>query len=110
MPRGTGTRQLVEACFLRAGTRFTPLLELRDLNSVAQFVGAGCGMALLPRSAAQLVCTDKLVVHDVEGAPERSVGIVTRREMELLMPTAWMVRAIRERAALQASHRMGSPP
>jgi DNA-binding transcriptional LysR family regulator len=101
MPRGTGTRQLVEASFLRAGAQFRPLLELRDLNSIAQFVSAGCGIALLPRSAAQLVLTDKLVIHDVEGAPDRSVGIVTRREMELPTLAAWMVRAIRQRAALR---------
>lgn len=99
MPHGTGTRQLVEACFVRAGAHFKPLLELRDLNSIAQFVRAGCGIALLPRSAAQLVCSETLVVHDVEAAPDRSVGIVTRREMELPMLAAWMVRAIRERAA-----------
>lgn len=102
MPRGTGTRQLVEGAFLRAGAQFKPLLELRDLNTIAQFVSAGCGIALLPRSAAQLVVGDKLVVHDLEGALDRSVGIVTRREMELPMLAAWMVRAIRERAAMQA--------
>lgn len=99
MPRGTGTRQLVEAAFLRAGVQFRPLLELRDLNSIAQFVSAACGVALLPRSAARLVRTDKLVIHDIAGAPERSVGIVTRREMELPVLAAWMVRAIRQRAA-----------
>lgn len=101
MPRGTGTRQLVEASFLRAGAQFRPLLELRDLNTIAQFVRAGCGVALLPQSAAQLVLTDQLVVHDVAGAPDRSVGIVTRREMELPMLAAWMVRAIRQRAAMR---------
>jgi DNA-binding transcriptional LysR family regulator len=102
MPRGTGTRQLVETVFLRAGAQFRPVLELRDLNSIAQFVGAGCGIALLPRSAAQLVLTERLAVHPIEGGPDRSVGIVTRREMELPVLAAWMVRAIRQRAAGQA--------
>ena len=99
MPRGTGTRQLVEAAFLRAGAQFRPRLELRDLNSIAQFVKARCGIALLPRSAAQLVLTDQLAIHDIEGAPDRSVGIVTRREMELPVLAGWMARAIRQRAA-----------
>lgn len=99
MPRGTGTRQLTEAAFLREGTQFRPRLELRDLNSIAQFVAAGCGVALLPRSAAELVLTEQLVVHDLKGAPDRSVGIVTRREMELPVLAAWMARAIRQSAA-----------
>lgn len=99
MPRGTGTRQLVEDAFLRAGAQFRPMLDLRDLNSIAQFVGAGCGMALLPRSAAQLVLTDRLAIRDIAGAPDRSVGIVTRREVELPVLAARMVRAIRRRAA-----------
>ena len=100
MPRGTGTRLLVEAAFVRAGVPFKPLLELRDLNSIARFVGAGCGFALLPRSAAQLVLTGSLAIHDIEGGPDRSVGIVTRREVELPVLAAWMVRAIRRQAGV----------
>lgn len=102
MPRGTGARQLVETAFLRAGAQFRPLLELRDLNAIAQFVTAGCGIALLPRSAARLVLTDRLALHEIAGGPERSVGIVTRREMELPVLAAWMARAIRHRAAALA--------
>lgn len=99
MPRGTGTRQLVETAFLRAGVPFRPQLELRDLNAIAQFVRAGCGIALLPRSAAQMVRTPKLALHPLAGGPERSIGIVTRREMELPALAAWMARAIRQRTA-----------
>lgn len=99
MPRGTGTRQLVETAFLQAGIPFRPQLELRDLNAIAQFVGAGCGIALLPRSAARMLVTERLILHPIEGGPERSIGIVTRREMELPALAAWMARSIRQRAA-----------
>lgn len=101
MPRGTGTRQLVEARFQRAGAQFRPLLELRDLHSIAQFVAADCGIALLPRSAAQLVKTEQLAIHALAGAPERSVGVVTRREMALPVLAAWLARSVRQRVRVE---------
>lgn len=104
MPRGTGTRELVEAEFARAGARFRPQLEMRDLNSIARFVEAGCGIALLPRSAVRLLLVDGLAMHAFEGGPQRTVGVVTRREAELPALAAWMLRAIRTRgAALEKS-------
>jgi LysR family transcriptional regulator, carnitine catabolism transcriptional activator len=100
MPRGTGTRQLIEMAFVRQGARFRPLLELRDLNSIVRFVAAGCGVALLPRSAGVLLLTPELTLHPIRGAPERTVGIMTRREVELPVLASRMMRSIRERASL----------
>ena len=55
MPRGTGTRQSVEAAFISKGLRFRPVLEFQHLTSIAKFVKTGCGVAVLPLSGAQLV-------------------------------------------------------
>ncbi|MES2976024.1 MAG: LysR family transcriptional regulator [Pseudomonadota bacterium] len=96
MPRGSGTRQLIETAFVSEGLPFRPFLELRDLNAIARFLGAGYGIALLPLSAAKLIQSASLVIHTLQGAPERAVGIVTRREMELPVLAARMIRSIRQ--------------
>ena len=48
MPRGASTRTLVEARFVEQGIPFRPFLEVQNLYSIARFVKAGCGTALLP--------------------------------------------------------------
>jgi DNA-binding transcriptional LysR family regulator len=98
MPRGTGTRQSVEAAFISKGLRFRPFLEFQHLTSIAKFVKTGCGVAVLPLSGAQLVLDRDLVIHSPRGAPERSIGIVTRRDHELPLLAAKMVKSIREHA------------
>ncbi len=99
MPIGTGTRQTVEIAYQQQGLAFRPILELKDLYAIARFVRVGCGVALLPRTAAELVLSDDLVFDAVPGAPERVVGIVTRREMELPVLAARMVGMLREQNA-----------
>ena len=99
MPRGTGTRQTLDAAFLAHGIRFRPVMELRELNSIAQFILAGCGVSLLPRTAAELARRPGLAWHALEGAPERFVGIVTRREAGRSSLAARMMALIRTRAA-----------
>lgn len=98
MPRGTGTRRFVEAAFIARGLPFRPCLELNNLTSIAKFVQAGCGVAVLPLSGAQLVLDDGLVITSPRGAPERSIGIVTRRDTELPLLAAKMVASIRQAA------------
>lgn len=80
MPRGTGTRQVVEAAFLRCGVPFRPSLELHNLVSIARFVKAGAGVALLPLLGALLVLDDDLRIHRLDDAPTRTIGAVTPRE------------------------------
>jgi DNA-binding transcriptional LysR family regulator len=99
MPRGTGTRQTLDAAFMDSGVRFRPELEFRELNSIAQFVLAGCGTSLLPRTAAELVRLPGLAWHPLEGAPERVVGIVTRKEAGLSALAARAMKLIRTGAA-----------
>lgn len=98
MPRGTGTRRFVEAAFIGRGLPFRPCLELNNLTSIAKFVKAGCGVAVLPLSGAQLVLDDGLSITSPRGAPERSIGIVTRRDTELPLLAAKMVASIRQAA------------
>ena len=100
MPRGTGTRRYVEAAFIGRGLPFRPCLELNNLTSIANFVKAGCGVAVLPLSGAQLVLDEGLVITSPRGAPERSIGIVTRRDTELPLLAAKMVASIRRAARI----------
>lgn len=82
MPRGASTRSLVEASFELQGVPFRPFLELRNLASIARFVKAGCGVALLPLLGALLVQDDELDIVRLEGSPERVIALVTRRDFE----------------------------
>lgn len=107
MPRGTGTRQTLDAAFMDAGVRFRPELELREINSIARFVLAGCGTALLPLTAAELVRMPGLAWHRLSGAPERVVGIVSRREVGVTALAARAMELIRTSAA---QSRTGPPP
>lgn len=103
MPRGTGTRKLVDEAFMRGkGIPFRPLFEFRDLNSIARFVTANCGIALIPRTAALLLNNEALVIGRLSSAPARTVGIVTRREYELPVLAARMIQSIQKQAAAMA--------
>lgn len=99
MPRGTGTRQNVEAAFARAGLQFRPVLELLNLTSMPRFVASGFGVALLPLSGAQLVLTSELSIRYLDGAPERSIGVVTRRETVLPPLADALIRSVRQHAS-----------
>lgn len=110
MPRGTGTRRQVEAAFLGAGLQFRPAFELSNLTSVARFVRAGCGIALLPISGAELVLDRGLEVTCLEGAPERSIGVVTRRDDELPLLAVKMLRSVRQSARRLAAQASAPPP
>lgn len=82
MSRGSSTRSLVEASFELEGVPFRPFLELRNLATIARFVKAGCGVALLPLLGALLVHDDELDIVRLEGSPERVIALVTRRDFE----------------------------
>ena len=99
MPHGTGTRQVVEDAFINKGLSFRPCMELTHLTSIAKFVKAGCGVAVLPFSGAQLVMDEGLFITSLTGAPERSIGIVTRCDTQLTPLAAKMVTSIRQSAS-----------
>lgn len=109
MPRGASTRALVEAAFDRQGVPFRPFLEIRNLASIARFVKAGCGVALLPLLGALMVCDEELAIARMEGAPERGIALVTRSDF---VPGHLVQRVIatirRDVQDLRASVRRGS--
>jgi LysR family carnitine catabolism transcriptional activator len=83
MPRGTGTRMHIDLAFMKRGKQFRPFLEIQGLSTIGKFVTQGCGLALLPLSAAQLVFEPGLYIAPLRGAPERTIGIITRHESGL---------------------------
>lgn len=106
MPRGASTRSIVEAGFNRQGVPFRPVLEMRNLASIARFVKAGCGLALLPLLGALLVRDEELDIVRLEGAPERAIALVTRAGFEHNTLTQRVTGSIRHHAqALRASVR-----
>ena len=109
MPHGTGTRQIVEDAFAQAGAVFRPAFNLRDLNTIARFAKAGCGLALLPCSAAELFRIDDLRIAPLTGGPRRSVGIVTRREGEMAPLAARLMRELRILGAQRGTPAIDGP-
>ncbi len=106
MPRGASTRALVEARFDEQGIAFRPFLEMRNLTSIARFVKAGCGVAMLPLLGALLVRDDELEIVRLAGAPERTVALVTRKDFEPGQLVRQVTASIRDQArALRASVR-----
>ncbi|WP_454692139.1 LysR family transcriptional regulator [Achromobacter aloeverae] len=80
MPAGTSTREAMEARFAKDGLPFEPVYSLRDLNTIARFAQAGCGIGLLPLSAAEPFLSKALAITRPHGAPQRSIGIFTRKD------------------------------
>ena len=78
MPRGTSTRLALDLSLLD-DSACRNVLELRDLATIKKFVECDVGVAILPELAARLILDDKLKVVHVQDAPNRSIGVVTRR-------------------------------
>lgn len=95
MPRGTGTRRMSEAAFIEKGLQFRPVLEFYHLTSIAQFVRAGAGVALLPLSGAELILDRDLEITRLDGSPMRTVGVVTRFDYDLSTAAQLLINSIR---------------
>jgi LysR family transcriptional regulator, carnitine catabolism transcriptional activator len=78
MPRGTSTRLALDLSLLDDNA-CKPILELRDLAAIKKFVECDVGVAVLPELAAQLIMDANLRMIHLQDAPNRSIGIVTRR-------------------------------
>ncbi|WP_241081684.1 LysR family transcriptional regulator [Achromobacter xylosoxidans] len=72
---GTSVRLLTELAFQSESQAFRPLYELRDLNTIARFVQANCGIALLPESALDHAVHRGIAKTRLLGALTRSVGM-----------------------------------
>lgn len=80
MPPGTSVHVLTELAFRRESQPFQPTYTLRDLNTIARFVQADCGIALLPESSFDHTVHRGVAKTRLQGAPSRSVGMFIRRE------------------------------
>jgi len=100
MPKGTGTRMYIDLAFMKQGMRFRPFLEIQGLSTIGKFVQKGCGVALLPLSAAELVLDEGLYIVPLEGAPERTIGVITRHESGLSELACKAIDWIRRSASL----------
>jgi len=80
MPPGTNVRVLTERAFQSESQPFAPLYALRDLNTIARFVQANCGIALLPESSLHHASQPGISRTRLHGALSRSVGMFIRRE------------------------------
>lgn len=98
MPRGASTRSIVEARFDQQGVPFRPFLEMQSLTSIARFVKADCGVALLPLLGALLIADPEMKIVRLQGAPERSVAVVTRKDFEPDQLLAGVIASIRSHA------------
>jgi DNA-binding transcriptional LysR family regulator len=97
MPRGSSTRHYIDAAFLKNNMHFRPSFELNDLATIASFVRADCGVALLPYLGARLI-QEQLSITELSGAPERSLGIVARKGEELSPLALRILKEIRKEA------------
>ncbi|WP_315122626.1 LysR family transcriptional regulator [Comamonas antarctica] len=76
----------MSAAFLQRGIEFRPKMQLDQVGTIAGFVKAGLGIAVLPYLGMMPMQTLRgLQVSEIADGPVRSVGIVTRR---LATPTA----------------------
>lgn len=80
MPPGTSVHVLTERAFRRESQPFQPTYALRDLNTIARFVQADCGIALLPESSFDHTVHRGVAKTRMQGALSRSVGMFIRRE------------------------------
>lgn len=96
MPKGTATRRQSEAAFFNHGLTFNPKLEFFHLTSIAEFVKAGAGVALLPLFGAKLIMQPELKIIHFKGAPTRTVGLVTRKDYVLSKTAESLVNLIKD--------------
>jgi len=95
MPRGTAARLYADSAYLQLDMQFRPVMEFEHLATIGKFVEAGFGVALLPCLAAMMIQDRDLVIHNLMGAPERSLGIVSLRGDEPGHLAGLAVQAIR---------------
>lgn len=101
MPQSTSTRLVVDHFFIQNGHTFSPAFALRDLHTISRFVLAGCGIALLPLSAAEPFVVDQLSITKLDNAPCRTIGIFTLKDDELSPLALEVIRALSIEAAVR---------
>ncbi len=98
MPKGTAARLYADAAFLQRGVQFRPVMEFEHLATIGRFVERGFGVAFLPALAAMMIGGQGLRLLDLDDAPVRSLGVVSRRD-ERPSPLARIaIEAVRQSA------------
>jgi LysR family transcriptional regulator, carnitine catabolism transcriptional activator len=103
LQRPSSTRRLLEESLARHGQQLAVALEAHQLATVIQLVAAGLGASVLPSMLArQSVASGARVLTLRSPAISQAVGMMTRREQELSMAAAALVRCT---SAMQATLR-----
>lgn len=96
--RSQHTGQLVERTLKKLRARPQEVLELNSIESIAELVRSGLGVALLPRLRDGRWASDaRLRVVELAGAESRLTGLVQRRDAANAVVVAALVREFQAR-------------
>lgn len=93
LPRGYGLRRITDDAFAAAGVYRTPALEVADVGTVAQYVGHGLGVALLPEFVAR--AQGAVIVPLRDPLPDFVVAIATSSQRRVSAAVAAVVHGLR---------------
>jgi LysR family transcriptional regulator, transcription activator of glutamate synthase operon len=105
---GSSVRKLVDGAFARAGVEPTIALEGNDLALVRSLVARGIGLAILPRTFAELP-GPPVVLRPLSPPLSMAVALWWRRGRHLSPAARAFVEFARERAMRPVARRRGRP-
>lgn len=76
--QGSGTRDLIDGWFRRAGFEVTPVMQLGSIEAIKRMVSSGLGYSIIPRMAVE-------AVRDREGLHVCSLSPVLHRQLAVMM-------------------------
>ncbi|MBB1628325.1 hypothetical protein A9974_24105 [Achromobacter sp. UMC71] len=106
--KDTGMQKFIDRHFCQAGVTLASPLELNNVGTISQFVKASFGFAMLPLSTAKMIWTPGLAIHQLEGAPQRALAMVTRRHDEMSELTMALIQLIKVEAEVMLGAAPGS--
>lgn len=77
-PPGTSTRRQLDEALETLGGTHTIAVETENREAIVALVAAGAGMALLPRSVAELASHAEVAIREITPRMRRRIGIVHR--------------------------------
>ena len=105
MTNASTAMRYISAAFLQRGVEFRPKMQLDQVGTIAGFLKAGTGVAVLPYLGMMpMVSLKGMKISSITDGPVRSVGVVTRRQGS---PTAIAAAAMQEvrNVALDLMHK-----
>lgn len=98
--KGGNTRKLVDRWFGAAGQTARPVMELASVEAIRQLVGAGLGMAILPRLAVQENNgTQPLQSASLSPVLERQLALALRLDKHMSKPLRALKTALEKHGA-----------